>query len=330
MLRLFPCSDAPILTGITAVEETQVLSFKQERELQIRRKPKCSQWQWSFTTAPSCIPSKGWRSIFLFCTFPGPALRFSDWFSPLSEVSSCLLLSTRFLLLLMVQRNPQQCPVSSNNDIAVCLPTLFLFHIFHFISYSCRNEAKKLCLWGKSSALQRFQSMLFVFRVSSSSIEPEAKFLPRHRPRVVPEAQPSSLCEVYFAVKTRLKALLYLVFFFFDGAVSSCFLWKKPVRQERHISYVYRYLAPRGLTLVVCGWRRRREKKLHAPAHTVITKVFGHSLFLVCESIINVYSSHLFTLYLMYLPLLIFGASSSVIFPWVLVCRVIFSESFCM
>ena len=66
--------------------------------------------------------------------------------------------------------------------------------------------------------------------------------------------------------------------------------------------------------MVVCGWRRRREKKLHAPAHTVITKVFGHSLFLVCESIINVYSSHLFTLYLTYLPLLIFGASSSVIF----------------
>ena len=67
------------------------------------------------------------------------------------------------------------------------------------------------------------QGCLVALLFSTNTIEPEAKFLPRNRPSVVPEAQPRALREVYFAVETRLMALLYLVFFFIDGALSSIF-----------------------------------------------------------------------------------------------------------
>ena len=89
----------------------------------------------------------------------------------------------------------------------------FSFFIL-FISFLTHVEMKlkSYVFEGKARLGSAFSRCCF-FHVSSSSIEPEAKVLPRHRPRVVPEAQPSSLCEVYFAVKTRLKALLYLVFF---------------------------------------------------------------------------------------------------------------------
>ena len=56
--------------------------------------------------------------------------------------------------------------------------------------------------------------------VITNTTEPEAKFLPQNRPSIVFEAQPRPLREVYFAVETRPRALLYLVFFF-DGVLSS-------------------------------------------------------------------------------------------------------------
>ena len=62
--------------------------------------------------------------------------------------------------------------------------------------------------------------MSFQLLMAINTIEPEAKFLPRNRPSVVAEAQPRALREVYFAVETRPRALLYLVFFI-DGALSS-------------------------------------------------------------------------------------------------------------
>ena len=56
--------------------------------------------------------------------------------------------------------------------------------------------------------------------ITINTIEPEAKFLPQNRPSVVTKAQPRALREVYLAVETKPRALLYLVVFF-DGALSS-------------------------------------------------------------------------------------------------------------
>ena len=67
--------------------------------------------------------------------------------------------------------------------------------------------------------------------LSTNTNEHDAKFLPRDRPSAVPEVQPRAVREVYLAVETRPRALLYLVFFF-DGALSSILSSGKSNREK--------------------------------------------------------------------------------------------------
>ena len=76
-----------------------------------------------------------------------------------------------------------------------------------------------------------------IWTTSPNTIEPEAKFLPRNRPSVVPEPQSRAQCEVYFMVETRPRALFYFSFCFFDGTLSSIVSSGK-----RHVGDVFRCL----------------------------------------------------------------------------------------
>ena len=125
-------------------------------------------------------------------------------------------------------------------------------------------------------------NIVTAFKTRENTIEPEAKFLPRNRPSVVPEAQPRALREVYFAVETRPRVFssmaLFRQFCPLEKATSSrktnvyrCLTCRKDPgfyssRFNEQFSpslpnsgalwfcastKVYRFFPPRGLTLVV-------------------------------------------------------------------------------